>query len=162
MKLCHANICVKCWLPLVYLYCRCEILSSLIELLLLQTDVAQSPPSVIVAEIGLESFLIELLCRVKVFVWNILMASKGMSIRKLVVYLNSASEKFESCFMLFLQRVAVSYNTPGFRSKQRFLKDMVAEMAQVHLFLQMPQACRVVLHSFQPTKWAWENGAIYL
>lgn len=64
--------------------------------------------------------------------------------------------------MLFLQTVAVANHTPGFRSEKRLFKSVVAEIAKIYLFFQMPKASRVVLKSFESIRLNFDNFLVSL
>ena len=54
--------------------------------------------------------------------------------------------------MLLLQGVAISYHTPGFWGKERFLQRVVRKVAEIHLLLEVPQARRVILEALKPVR----------
>lgn len=73
------------------------------KLLLLKTDVSKSPPSIIMPLIGSKCFLIAFLSLIKVFIGNILMPTKCVSISKLIVDLDGSIKEFKCGFVLFLE-----------------------------------------------------------
>lgn len=52
--------------------------------------------------------------------------------------------------MLFLERVAVAHHAPCLRRKQRLLKRVVREVAELNLLLEVPETRGVILESFEP------------
>ena len=96
------------------------------ELLLLQCYVSEAPPCIIMGLVCFEGILIALLSILKVFVGDELVPAEGVRICEVLIQLNGSSEEFESRLMFFLQTVAVTDDTPGFRRKQGFLECKVA------------------------------------
>lgn len=95
-------------------------MGGLVKFFLLQADISETPPGIIMPFICCEGFLVALLSLVKVFVGNVLMATEGVSIGEVVVELDGPVEESKSGFVFFLQAVAVSDHTPSLRGKQGF------------------------------------------
>lgn len=89
--------------------------------MLLQRDVAEPPPSVVVQLVRFEGGHVALFTTFVIFVRNVLVATEGVSICKIVVQLDGSAEKLECRLMLFLQTVAVADHAPGLRCKERLL-----------------------------------------
>ena len=79
-----------------------KVLLSLLKLLLLQTNVSNSPPCIVMSLIRGKSFLITSLSLVKIFISNIFMTTEGVSIGKVIIQLDGSVEELKSSFMLLL------------------------------------------------------------
>ena len=77
------------------------------------------------------------------------MASQSVGIGEVRVLLQGCLEVFDSCFMLFLQTVAVSDDDPGLRTGFGEAKSFLRQGTQLVVLLEMPEASRVVLGSFE-------------
>ena len=118
-----------------------QVLVRLCEALLLQRDVAESPPGVIVRLVGLQRSLIALFTVLVVLVGNELVAAEGVRVGEVLVELDRASEELQCRLVLFQQAVAVANDAPSFRSEERFLYSLVTEEDKGRLVLQVPEAC---------------------
>lgn len=121
----------------------------LCEALLLQRNVAESPPGVIVRLVGLQRGLIALFTVLVVLVGNELVAAEGVRVGEVLVELDRASEELQCRLVLFQQAVAVANDAPSFRCEERFLYSLVTKENKGRLVLQVPEACRVVLQAFE-------------
>lgn len=72
-----------------------------------------------------------------------------MRVSKVLIELDRAGEKLQGCFVLFLQAVAIAHDAPCFGRKQRLLKCKVAQVGELVLLLEVPEAGRVVLETFK-------------
>jgi hypothetical protein len=61
------------------------------------------------------------------------MATKRVSICKVLVQLNSPAKELQSSLMFLLQTIAVTYHAPCFGGKERLLKCKVAQVGQLML-----------------------------
>lgn len=75
-----------------------------------------------------------------------------MCIREERVELGGSIEILESLLVLFLQRVAISQNTPRFRLMKTSLEGIVGNITQFSLLLQLPKASRVVFETFEAVR----------
>ena len=108
------------------------------ELLLLERDITEAPPCVIVGLVGLESRLITFLAIVVVLIGNKLVAAQGVSICKILIELNGPSEEFQSSLVLLLQTVTVADHAPCLGSEERLLEGLIAQEDQGLLVLEVP------------------------
>mmetsp|Transcript_164 Transcript_164/g.354 ORF Transcript_164/g.354 Transcript_164/m.354 type:complete len:251 (-) Transcript_164:1222-1974(-) len=86
---------------------------------------------------------------VKVFVRHILVCAQGVGVRRGWAELDGAGEELEGSLVLLLQRKAVANNHPGLCSQAVELHGFLGQEGQLHLFFEVPQSCRVVLHPIQ-------------
>ena len=119
---------------------------------MLQEYVSDSPPGVVVPVVGGQGALVALFRLVEVLVGNVLVPAKRVRVREARIKLNRTVKEAKRCFVLLLKRVAVANSAPGLRGKQTLLKSKVAQATQLHLPLELPQASRVVLQSFQAVR----------
>ena len=113
----HTHVSVENWRSLIDWNSTLQQLWCLIKLFLLEANVSKTPPCVVVALISWKSSLIAFLCSVEIFISHILMTAQRVSIGKIDIKLDSSREESEGSFMLLLERVTVSHNTPCLRCK---------------------------------------------
>jgi hypothetical protein len=77
-------------------------LNSLFKLFLLEADVSETPPCIVVSLICSESLLVALLGLVEVFVGYILVTTQGVSICEVIIQLDCPVEELQGCFMFLL------------------------------------------------------------
>ena len=119
------------------------------EVLLLQGNVAQAPPGVVVGYVSFQSGLVALLAVVVVLIGDELVAAQGVSVGETLVDLNRSCEKLECSFVLFEQAVAIPDDTPRFRREERYLDCLVAQIDEGGLVLEVPEASGEVFEPFK-------------
>ena len=129
-----------------------EVLSSLVVLLLLVADVAEAPPGRVALEVEVESLFERAFSLREVLVVDVFVPAERVGVRVLRVELDGASEELECLLVLLLEGEAVAHCDPGFWGIYALLQGLVGQVAQVHVFLQVPQAAGVVLHSLEPVR----------
>jgi hypothetical protein len=82
------------------------------------------------------------------------MAAESVGVSKVLIELDSSTEKLKCGFMFFLQAVAVADHAPCLWGEKRLFKCKVAQMGELVLLLQVPEASGVVLKTF---KTIWFN-----
>ena len=112
-----------------------QVLVRLCEALLLERDVAESPPGVVVRLVGLQRGLIALFTVLVVLVGNELVAAEGVRVGEVLVELDCASKELERRLVLFQQAVAVANDAPSFRGEERFLYSLVTQEDKGRLVL---------------------------
>ena len=80
MVLSNSKISVSNCRSRIDIYCLIKLRSGLFVFFLLLINIAETPPSVIMSLVSLESFLITLMGISKIFIFNIFMTAKSMSI----------------------------------------------------------------------------------
>ena len=90
------------------------------------------------------------------------MPAKCVGICKIHIKLNCPRKRLKRLFMLFLQWVAVSKNTPSFRSQQWSLECIIADIGQVNLFLQMPKTSGIVLKTLKSVRFKLKHFLVHL
>ena len=98
------------------------------ELFLLQSDVSEAPPCVVVGLVGLERILVAFLAVLKVLVCDELVAAECVGVGEVLIQLDRSSEEFQGCFMLLLETVAIADDAPSFRREKGLLECKVAKM----------------------------------
>ena len=93
----------------------------------------------------------------EILVVHILVATQRVGIGVMRVELNGSHEELESLFVFFLEGKAVADSNPGFGNEQRLVEGLVRQVAEVSVFLQVPQTTRVVLDAFHPVGFAFEG-----
>ena len=86
---------------------------SIRKLLLLVSDIAHAPPSIVMRLVYLDGILVASLAILKVLIRNILVATQRMRIRKVGIDLYSSCKEFQRGFMLLLQTVAIAHHAPS-------------------------------------------------
>lgn len=96
------------------------------KVLLLERDVSEAPPSVIVRHVGLQSRLITLLAVFVVLICHKLMTAESVRIGEALIQLDGPAEEFKRRFMLFEQTVAITDDAPSFGGEERLLNYLIA------------------------------------
>jgi len=73
------------------------------------------------------------------------MTAERVCVREVVIQLDSSFEELERCLVFLLETVAITYDTPRLRGKQRLLKCLIRQEDECVLVLQVPETGRVVL-----------------
>lgn len=88
------------------------------EFLLLQRNVALTPPGVVVRLICFQSLIVAFFAVFIVFIGNELVAAERVGVGKILVELDCSAKEFERCLMFFQKTVAISDYAPGLWGKQ--------------------------------------------
>lgn len=96
-----------------------EVLVCLYEVLLLVGNVAETPPSVIVPVVHIESILEASLRFFVVFICHEFVARQGVRVGHVRIHLDSLIEVFKRGLVLLLKTVAVADHTHGFGDVSR-------------------------------------------
>ena len=77
------------------------------------------------------------------------MSTECVCIRKVIVLFNGRLEVFERFLVFLLKTVAVTKDAPGLRGMLVHLMGRLAQVSQLVLLLEMPQARAVNFHAFE-------------
>ena len=129
------------------------MLLSLREFLLLQLDQTDSPPNLVILLIIDAQALFEVaVSSFSILDGDVLKSAVAVSQAVSWVDLDCSFEEFDRCFMLVLERVAVSDYDPGLWSKEVDAQSAMAQMNELDLFLLSPETCGIRVQTFSPER----------
>ena len=87
-----------------------------------------------------------------VFIVDVFVGGECVGIGIVGIELDGPVKEEETVFVLFLETEAVADCNPRLLGEDALLQTVVGQVGQLHRLLQVPQANRVVLHSFQSVR----------
>lgn len=90
------------------------------------------------------------------------MATKSVSVSKGIIQLDGSRKESQGSFVLLLQRIAISYDTPCLRCEKRFFQGMVRKVAKVNLLFEVPQTSGIVFETLKSIGLDLNNLLVHL